>query len=101
MRAKIIDGVFTPAPRKIRREIDGEQYITYNPTDEMLAVIKDEGLLEKTMEIVAEKIDFYVNNRTRSDMKISVVVFSTVYGVLCTTGAAEKWMAELKEKYSK
>lgn len=37
MRAKIIDGVFTPAPRKIRREIDGENYITYNPTDEMLA----------------------------------------------------------------
>jgi len=37
MRAKIIDGVFTPAPRKIQREIDGEQYITYNPTDEMLA----------------------------------------------------------------
>lgn len=37
MRAKIIDGVFTPAPRKIEREIDGEDYITYNPTDEMLA----------------------------------------------------------------
>lgn len=37
MRAKIIDGVFTPAPRKIRREIDGIEYITYNPTDEMLA----------------------------------------------------------------
>lgn len=36
MRAKIIDGVFTPSPRKIRREIDGEQYTTYNPTDEML-----------------------------------------------------------------
>ena len=68
-------------------------------TDEMLAVIKDAGLLEKTMDIVAEKIDFYVNNRTRSDMKISVVVFSSVYGVLCTTGEAEKWMAELKEKY--
>lgn len=37
MRAKIIDGVFTPAPRKIQREIDGETYTTYNPTDEMLA----------------------------------------------------------------
>ena len=37
MRAKIIDGVFTPAPRKIERQIDGEDYITYNPTDEMLA----------------------------------------------------------------
>lgn len=37
MRAKIIDGKFTPAPGKIQREIDGEQYTTYNPTDEMLA----------------------------------------------------------------
>lgn len=37
MRAKIIDGVFTPAPRKIQREIDGVEYTTYNPTDEMLA----------------------------------------------------------------
>ena len=36
MRAKIIDGVFTPAPRKIQREIDGVEYTTYNPTDEML-----------------------------------------------------------------
>lgn len=34
--AKIIDGVFTPAPRKIQREIDGVQYVTYNPTGEML-----------------------------------------------------------------
>lgn len=37
MRAKIIDGVLVYAPRKIQREIDGETYITYNPTDEMLA----------------------------------------------------------------
>lgn len=37
MRAKIIDGVLVYAPRKIQREIDGETYVTYNPTDEMLA----------------------------------------------------------------
>ena len=37
MRAKIIDGELILAPRKINREIDGEQYTTYNPTDEMLA----------------------------------------------------------------
>lgn len=37
MRAKIINGVLVYAPRKIKREIDGEPYITYNPTDEMLA----------------------------------------------------------------
>lgn len=37
MRAKLIDGQLVDAPRKIQREIDGETYVTYNPTDEMLA----------------------------------------------------------------
>ena len=35
--AKLIDGQLVYAPRKIQREIDGEMYTTYNPTDEMLA----------------------------------------------------------------
>ena len=37
MRAKLIDCQLVDAPRKIQREIDGETYVTYNPTDEMLA----------------------------------------------------------------
>lgn len=37
MRAKIIDGAIVSAPRKINRTIDGQEYITYNPTDEQLA----------------------------------------------------------------
>ena len=37
MYAKIIDGVFTPAPKKIKRIIDGVEYAVINPTDEMLA----------------------------------------------------------------
>ena len=37
MNAKIIDGVFTIAPKKINRIIDGQEYTTFNPTDEMLA----------------------------------------------------------------
>ena len=37
MYAKLIDGELVLAPRKIERQIDGEDYITYNPTDEMLA----------------------------------------------------------------
>ena len=37
MRAKIIVGALVYAPRKINRTIDGQDYTTYNPTDEMLA----------------------------------------------------------------
>ena len=36
MYAKIIDGVFTIAPKKINRIIDGQEYTTFNPTGEML-----------------------------------------------------------------
>lgn len=35
--AKIIDGQIVFAPRKINRIIDGQEFTTYNPTDEMLA----------------------------------------------------------------
>lgn len=35
--AKLIDGALVYAPRKITREIEGEQYTTFNPTGEMLA----------------------------------------------------------------
>lgn len=37
MRAKLIDGNIVFAPRMIQRKIDGIDYMTYNPTDEMLA----------------------------------------------------------------
>ena len=37
MYAKIIDGVFTIAPKKINRIIGGQEYTTFNPTGEMLA----------------------------------------------------------------
>ena len=37
MRAKLIDGNIVFAPRMIQREIDGIDYTTYNPTDEILA----------------------------------------------------------------
>ena len=37
MYAKIIDGVFTIAPKKINRIIDGQEYTTFNPTGEILA----------------------------------------------------------------
>lgn len=45
MMAKFIDGVFTPAPNKISRVIDGVEYNTYNPTEEILI---EEGWVQVT-----------------------------------------------------
>ena len=67
-------------------------------TDEMLEVLQAAGLLEKTMEIAGQRIDYYLNYRAKGQLTIGAAVFSNETGMLCTTGPAEQWLAELKEK---
>ena len=67
-------------------------------TDEMLEVLKRDGLLEKTMEIAGERIDYYLNYRAKGQITIGAAVFSNETGMLCMTGPAEAWLRELKEK---
>ena len=67
-------------------------------TDEMLNILQADGLLEKTMRIAGERIDYYLNYRAKGQITIGAAVFSNETGMLCTTGPAEKWLAELKEK---
>ena len=67
-------------------------------TDEMLEVLQAAGLLEQTMEIAGERIDYYLNYRAKGQITIGAAVFSNGTGMLCTTGPAARWLAELKEK---
>jgi cobalt-precorrin-5B (C1)-methyltransferase len=67
-------------------------------TDEMLNILQADGLMEKTMRIAGERIDYYLNYRAKGQITIGAAVFSNETGMLCTTGPAEKWLAELKEK---
>ena len=63
-------------------------------TDEMLRILKEKGLLERVMKEAAERIGFYLNARVRGQFEIGSVVFSDLYGVLCTTGCAGRWLSE-------
>ena len=65
-------------------------------TDEMLEILRSANLLEQTMEIVGQRIDYYLNYRARGQVTIGAAVFSNETGMLCTTGPAERWLAELK-----
>ena len=67
-------------------------------TDEMLDVLQETGLLARTMDIAGERIDYYLNWRAKGQITIGAAVFSNGTGMLCTTGPADKWLAELKEK---
>ncbi len=59
-------------------------------TDDGLAVLKEYGIMEKTMEIVGKKIDFYLNNRAYGNFKMGAVIFSNRYGILTMCGDAEE-----------
>ena len=63
-------------------------------TDEMLRILNENGLLDRVMSEAAERIDFYLNARVRGQFEIGSVVFSDLYGVLCTTGHAGAWLSE-------
>ncbi len=70
-------------------------------TDEMLTTLAQTGLLERTMEIVGQRIDYYLNYRAKGQITIGAAVFSNETGMLCTTGPAAQWLAELKAEESK
>ena len=67
-------------------------------TDEMLRILQRAGLLEKTMEIVGQRIDYYLNYRAKGQLTLGAVVFSEETGILCMTGKAEQWLEELKSR---
>lgn len=66
-------------------------------TDDGLEVLKSYGLLEKTMDIIGKKIDFYLNNRSYGKFKTGAIVFSNKHGILCKCGDAD----EIIEKYGR
>lgn len=67
-------------------------------TDDGIAVLKEYDIMEKTIEIVGEKIDFYLNNRSYGNFKTGAVIFSNRYGILTMCGAAEELIKKAGDK---
>ena len=60
--------------------------------------MKEKGLIEPAMEILADKIDFYLNNRSYGRFKSGAIVFSNRYGILCKCGAADELIKKFGRK---
>lgn len=65
--------------------------------DDALGILQSAGLLEKTMEILMGKIQFYLDAKVKNTLEIGALMFSNKYGVLGKTSSADsiiKWTAE-------
>ena len=63
-------------------------------TDEMLRIIREKGLLDRALEVMAQRIDLYVTARVKGLLTVGVLVFSDGYGPLCATGPAKDWIRQ-------
>ena len=66
-------------------------------TDDALDVLDEEGLIPQVSELLADKIEFYMNHRTGGNIRTAAVVFSSVYGLLAKTSLADQLMQEIRE----
>lgn len=64
-------------------------------TDDAIDILKERGFLEKTMDLLMEKIYFYINKRS-GEMPAEAIVFSNKYGILGKTAGADEIIKELK-----
>lgn len=70
-------------------------------TTEAIEVLKTEGILERVMESILRRIEFYLKYRAGEQLKIGAVVFSVEEGILgSTTDTAELLEHIQKERLS-
>lgn len=59
-------------------------------TDDALDFLKDEHLIEPTMDLISKKIEYYMNYRTGGKLKCGAIVFSSKYGLIGKTPTSKE-----------
>lgn len=67
-----------------------KKLMTANTTEEALEYIREEGLLEAAMELIMERIYFYLNKRAYDKLKLGAITFSNQLGLLGKTKGVEE-----------
>lgn len=69
-------------------------------TDEGLRVLQESDVREKTLHILMEKIEFYLEHRSQGRLKTGVILFSNVFGELGRTKNVGELLKKLIEEKS-
>lgn len=65
-------------------------------TEEAVNVIQSAGKLTEVMELVLERILFYVNRRAKGNLTIEVILYTNEHGELIKSAGAEGFLRRLK-----
>ncbi len=67
-------------------------------TEEMLRILDEIGLREKTMESIMSEIEYHMDHRIHGQMEFGVVVFSERFGLIGKTQNAGKLVKNFRDK---
>ncbi len=79
--AAILSGVSAKGAKAILEQVT---------TEEAIKVIRDEGLLEQTMDIVMEKVMYHLKKRAGDELEIECMIYATELGLLAASEGAKE-----------
>lgn len=68
--------------------------------DAALDILKTSGKLEKTLEILADKAESYLNARVKNSIEIGTIMFSDKHSITVKTSLADKLVGQISEEYN-
>ena len=68
--------------------------------DAAIALLKDAGALEKAMEILGQRAEYYLSAKVKNTVPIGAVMFSDKFGILVNTPSAGEIMKMISEEYN-
>ena len=66
--------------------------------DAALDILKTSGMLEKTLEILADRAEYYLNAKVKNSIEIGAIMFSDKHPVTVRTSLADKLAGQISEE---
>ena len=68
--------------------------------DAAVSLLQDAGALEKSMEILGKRAEYYLAAKVKSSIPIGAVMFSDKFGILVRTPSADGLVERISEEYN-
>jgi cobalt-precorrin-5B (C1)-methyltransferase len=68
--------------------------------DSALDILKSGGYMEKTLDILADRVEYYLNAKVKNEIEIGAVMFSEKHGISVKTSLADKLIKMISEEYN-
>ena len=85
----------------VREQVDAEQIrkiLDCVTTEEAVYILEDSGKLQSVMEMIAERICFYLEKRAKGKLKMDCILYANEFGELARSKEAEKWFTLLAQE---